>query len=196
MGAGPYGPPPGNAPSPYGAPGAGAGAYGAPVASAGAYGAPVAGAYGAPPAIDGAPNFGAQQPMVGMGSGAIVPHQGYGAPVPRGNHGPVGNIRNPIVVLLLGYVCFFYLFFVLWSTLNELKAFRQRDDLNPIMFFLPIIGILEMLKLPAKVLEAKQMAGVPNAQVVHPVLYLFLWPYFFVNDLNEVWTAAGGGPQQ
>jgi hypothetical protein len=37
------------------------------------------------------------------------------------------------------------------------------------------------------------MAGVPNAQVAHPVLYLFLSLYFLPNDLNEIWQAAGGG---
>jgi hypothetical protein len=142
--------------------------------------------------MDGAPNFGMQQPMGGMAPPGAIVQQPGGFPVPRGGFGPVGNVRNPIVVLLLGYVCFIYLFFVLWSTLNELKAFRNRDDISPIMFFLPIIGLLEMWKLPGKVLEAKQMAGVPNPQVPHPVLYLFLWPYFFVADLNEIWQAAGG----
>ncbi|MBK7583475.1 MAG: zinc-ribbon domain-containing protein [Myxococcales bacterium] len=44
-------------------------------------------------------------------------------------------------------------------------------------------------------LEAKQMAGVPNAQVSHPILYFFLWPYFLTADLNEIWQAASGGRQ-
>ena len=47
--------------------------------------------------------------------------------------------------------------------------------------------------IPPKVLEAKQMAGVPNAQVANPILYLFFSPYFLAADLNEVWQAAGGG---
>jgi hypothetical protein len=46
------------------------------------------------------------------------------------------------------------------------------------------------------VLEAKQMAGVANPQVAHPVLYLFLGLYFLPNDLNEVWQAAAGGQQR
>jgi hypothetical protein len=78
--------------------------------------------------------------------------------------------------------------------LNELKNFRGKDDLNPILFFIPILGIIEMWKLPAKVLEAKQMAGVANAQVPHPILYLLLGIYFLPADLNEVWQAAGGRP--
>ncbi len=102
-------------------------------------------------------------------------------------------MRNPIAVLVIGAICFLYWLFVLWSTLGELKAFRQKDDINPIMFFIPVLNLLALWGLPAKVLEAKQMAGVPNATVGHPILYLLLWPYFFVADLNEIWQAAGGG---
>jgi hypothetical protein len=58
------------------------------------------------------------------------------------------------------------------------------------MLFIPILGLLEMLKLPAKVLEAKRMAGVPNAQEPNLILYLFLGIYFIPADLNEVWQAA------
>jgi hypothetical protein len=37
------------------------------------------------------------------------------------------------------------------------------------------------------------MAGVPNAQVASPVLYLFFGIFFLPGDLNEIWQAAGGG---
>jgi hypothetical protein len=120
--------------------------------------------------------------------GAMVPT----APMARGAHGPIGNTRNPIMALVLGFVCFIYLLFVLWSTVNELKAFRQKDDISPILFFVPILNIIMVWGLPAKVLEAKQMAGVPNATVAHPILYLLFWPFFFTSDLNEIWAAAGG----
>lgn len=121
----------------------------------------------------------------------MVPAGGY---APAGPHGPVGNIRNPIVVTLLGFVCFVYLLFVMWSEVNELKAFRRKDDINPILCFVPILNIIMFWNMPEKVLEAKHMAGVPNPQVVHPVLYLLLWPYFFTNDLNEIFQAAGARP--
>jgi len=127
------------------------------------------------------------------------PGGGYpmgGPPMGGGGMGPIGTVRNPIMVAVISYFCFIYMIIVLFGMLNELKAFRRRDDINPIMFFIPILGLLEMLKLPEKVLEAKRMAGVPNAQVVHPVLYLFLWIYFMPLDLNEIWQAAsrqGGG---
>lgn len=98
-------------------------------------------------------------------------------------------------MLLLAYVtCGLYGLISLWSMAGELKAFRQRDDISPILFLIPIIQLIELWKLPAKVLEAKHMAGVHNPQVVHPILYILLYPYFFTSDLNEVWQAAGGRP--
>jgi hypothetical protein len=100
------------------------------------------------------------------------------------------------MVLVISMVCFVYAIVQLWGMLNELKAFRGKDDINPILFFLPIISIINMWNLPPKILEAKQMAGVPNPQVAHPVLYLFLGIYFLPNDLNEIWQAAGGGQPQ
>ena len=79
--------------------------------------------------------------------------------------------------------------------IGELKAFRQKDDLSAIYFIIPILNLLEMWKLPAKVLEAKYMAGVPNAQVVHPILYLLLGVYFLTVDLNETFEAAAARQQ-
>jgi hypothetical protein len=117
-----------------------------------------------------------------------------GAPmVQTGGRGPIGQTRNPIMVLVIGSICFVYAIIQLWGMVNELKAFRGKDDINPIMMFVPIMNIIFFWNLPAKVLEAKQMAGVPNPQVAHPILYLLLGSYFLPADLNEVWQAAGGG---
>jgi hypothetical protein len=113
-----------------------------------------------------------------------------------GGRGPIGQTRNPIMVLVVGSLCFVYGIIQIWGMLNELKAFRGKDDINPIMLFVPIMNLLLLWGLPAKVLEAKQMAGVPNPQVPHPILYLLLGSYFLPADLNEVWQAAGGGQQQ
>ncbi len=198
----PYGPPPGGYGTPgpaaggYGAPQGGYGQppqapqqpqYGAPPGGYGApaqpqYGAPPGGGYGAPQGGYGAPQGGygrtrrlqpPQDPYAPPGGGApLMPLGGaYGG---GGQRGPIGKIRNPIVTILLSCVCFVYAIIQLWQMINELKAFRGKDDLNPILFFVPILNYIEMWKLGPKVLEAKQMAGVPNAQVMHPVLYLFL----------------------
>ena len=110
---------------------------------------------------------------------------------PPGARGPVGNFRNPIVCLLVGAICAPYMLFVMYSALNELKAFRGKDDFNPLVVVL--LWIVFVWGMPERVLEAKQMAGVPNPAPPNAVLYFLLAPYFLISDLNEIWQAAGGG---
>ena len=108
-----------------------------------------------------------------------------------GARGAIGKTRNPVMVFVISMLCFVYAFIEGAAMLKELRAFRGKDDISLIVFLIPILGHIALWKLPAKVLEAKQMAGVPNPQVPHPVLYLFLAIYFLPNDLNEIWQAAG-----
>jgi hypothetical protein len=130
-------------------------------------------------------------------AGALQPAgPGAMAPVVPGVHGPVGKERNWLVVVVVGSICFIAGFYYAWAMLNELKAFRQRDDINPILFFVPILNLLLLFQLPDKVLEAKRMAGISNASVQTGIIYLLLGWYFFPNDLNEIWKAAGGQPRQ
>jgi hypothetical protein len=124
-----------------------------------------------------------------------APMMGGGAPVARGGFGPIGQTRGAAMAMVISFVCAFYYLYLIWVEVNELKAFRGKDDINPILFFIPILNLIQVWNLPPKLLEAKQMAGVPNAQVSHPILYLFLFPYFVTNDLNEIWAAARGGQQ-
>lgn len=120
-----------------------------------------------------------------------APGGGYAMPMSAGQHGPVGKMRNPVMVVVLTYVtCGLYGIVAIWTMLSELKAFRQKNDINPVLFLLPVISLLEMLKLPAKVLDAKRMAGVPNAQEPNVILYLFLGIYMLPADLNEIWQVA------
>jgi hypothetical protein len=95
-------------------------------------------------------------------------------------------------VLVFSALCFVYAAIQLWGMINELKSFRQKDDLNPLFFFIPVLSLIEMWKLPEKVLDAKRMAGIATPVVPHPALYLFFWIYFLPLDLNEIWNAAGG----
>ncbi len=113
-----------------------------------------------------------------------------------GTYGPIGTTRNPIVVVLLSSVCFIYGLVVFFGMLGELKAFRQKDDINAILFLIPILNLLELMKLSEKVTEAKKMAGCANPQAASPILYLLLGIYFLPADLNEVWQAAGGQAAQ
>ena len=185
------GPPPGGG---YGGPPPGGG-YGSPdPGPGGGYGGPpLGGGYGGPPpgGYGGAPQGGYGSPQAAPMAYGGMPGGG-GPMVQAGGRGPIGQTRNPVMVLVIGYVtCGIYMLIQMWGMWNELKAFRGKDDFNPILLLLfPLFFIWSM---PAKILEAKQMAGVPNAQVPNVILYLLLGPYFLANDLNEIWQAAGGG---
>jgi len=108
--------------------------------------------------------------------------------------GPVGTTRNPVLVLVLGMLCFVYGLIQLFQMVSELKDFRRKDDIHPILVFVPVLGLIEMWRLPEKVLDAKRQAGASNPEVVHPILYLLLGLYFLPVDLNQIWEATGRGP--
>lgn len=108
-----------------------------------------------------------------------------------GSHGPIGKDRSPVATLLLAYVtCGLYGIVALVRMLGELREFRQKNDISILMFFIPIINIIELWKLPEKVAQAQRLAGIENPQVAHPVLYLLFGMYFLPADLNETWAAA------
>jgi hypothetical protein len=128
--------------------------------------------------------------------GGMVPAGAGPAPM-RGAHGPTGTTRNPMMVALLS-LCFVYGIFAFLGMVKELKAYRQKDDISIIMFFIPVLGILELLKMVEKIQETKQMAGCqkPAASVVMYLLIAFgVGFYFMADDLNDIWQASGGAPQ-
>jgi hypothetical protein len=187
-----YGPPPGqqaHSPGGFGPPPGHGGGFNPP--GQGGYGPPQGG-YGPPP---GGPQAGYAPPQAAYGA----PHPGGmpagGAPIVAASAGgrPLGKTRNPVMTLVFSALCFVYAMIQIWQMANELKAFRGKDDINPLFFFIPILNIIQIWNLAPKLLEAKQMAGVPNPSVQHPVLYLFLGIYFWPADLNEIWQAASGG---
>jgi len=145
-----------------------------------------AGGYGAPPAYGSPPQY---------QSGALSP---YGAdplaPTSPGGHGPVGKIRNPVNDMIFGAVCGFYALYVWIMGVLELKAFRQKSDISLILLFIPIVQLFVIWSLTAKMLDAKQLAGIPGARVGHPIMYLIpiYGLYCFIVDLNEVFQAASG----
>ena len=190
-----YGPPQGGG---YGAPGGPppGGGYGAPAPQPG-YGPPQGGGYGAP-----AGGYGAAPGGYGAPAGFTPPQDQYGmpggsapmVPVGGGQRGAVGKIRNPVLCIVFSLIsCGIYPMVAAFLMAGELNAFRGKEDLNPIMFFIPIMNIIEGLKFADLVLDAKRMAGVPNPQVPNNVL-LALFPSFILpGELNEIWQAAGGG---
>jgi hypothetical protein len=130
------------------------------------------------------------QAMAGVGmaaAAAIQPVTPAAMMQPTGPHGPIGQERNWLVILVVSCICFIAGFWYYWNMVSELNRFRQKEDLNPILI---LVAPLLFFLLPDKVLEAKRMAGVPNPTVQNPILYVFLGFYFFPNDLNEIWQAA------
>lgn len=135
--------------------------------------------------------------MGGYGTPGPAPivHAGPGGgPATFSGAGPIGKERNPVMVLVIGMLCFIYAIIQFVQMIGELKAFRQKDDISLILFFIPILGYIKLWQLPEKVLDAKRMAGIPNPQTVHPIGYLFLSPFFLAGDLNEIWAAAKSRP--
>ncbi len=110
---------------------------------------------------------------------------------PAGQYGPIGKDRNPIVLLLLSWItCGLYYIIALFSMSKELCAFRQKQDISPIMFFIPILGWLEMMKVADKVYEAKVLAGLPNPTKTSGILYILLGWWFWPSEMNQVWAAV------
>ncbi|MBN2195144.1 MAG: DUF4234 domain-containing protein [Polyangiaceae bacterium] len=93
------------------------------------------------------------------------------------------------MVIVLGSVtCGLFYLWTVYSMINELNAFRQKSDVSPIMCIL-YIGFFSV---PAAVVEARALAGMPPGAPPNAIMYLFFWFWFLVNDLNEIWAAAKG----
>lgn len=156
--------------------------YGAPPQQG--YGAPPGqqpGGFGGPPGAMAAPGqFGMQQGGFGGGGGGMA------------GGGAKGQVRNPVMTLVISMVCCLYGLWQMWSMLGELKAYTNDQEFKPWMMFIPLLGMYFLwVKVPEQVGKAKQMAGSRNPP--NGFILYFLIPYFaLAKDLNEVWdpTAA------
>ena len=103
-----------------------------------------------------------------------------------------GPKLRPIgLVVALGIVTFgIYWLIALWGAFSDFKSIRQKNDINPIMFFVPILGLLELIKLPSKVEETRVALGVTNPVAPNVVLYVLFPQIFFIADLNEIIQAS------
>ena len=102
----------------------------------------------------------------------------------------VGKIRPIGLVVALGIITLgIYWIIALWGALNDFKSIRQKNDVTPILFFVPILGLLEIIKLPRKVTEARISAGVVNQVEPNVVFYVLFPQIFFIADLNEILQA-------
>ena len=112
----------------------------------------------------------------------------------------VGEKRNPLLVLILGFVtCYVYLFYWWYVTAADIKRALKRDDINPPLELLlnlvtcSLFSIYLSYKYPKLVLEMQEKAKVVrnDTSLVSVLLSLFsLGPiacYIIQTDLNKVW---------
>jgi hypothetical protein len=103
----------------------------------------------------------------------------------------LGKIRPIGLVVVLGFITFgIYWLVAMLGALKDFNAIRGKNDVNPILFIIPILGLLETLKLPGKVVETRAAVGVSNPVAPNVVLYLLFPQIFFIADLNELVEAT------
>jgi hypothetical protein len=79
----------------------------------------------------------------------------------------------------------------IWQMLSELQRFTNDTSFAPWWMFVPLLNIyLYWIKVPEVVRNAKRMAGSRNPEPSNILLYIFLFPYAFAKDLNEVWDPS------
>lgn len=112
----------------------------------------------------------------------------------------VGEKRNPLVVLILGFAtCYIYLFYWWYVTGVDIKRALPREDLNPPLELglnlvtCSLFSIFLSYKYPKLILEMQEKAHVVrnDTSLVSVLLSLFsLGPiacYVIQTDLNKIW---------
>jgi uncharacterized protein DUF4234/zinc ribbon protein len=124
----------------------------------------------------------------------------------RAGHQPlmaVGEKRDPLVVLILGFVtCYIYLFYWWYVTGADIKRATNREDINPPLELAlnlvtcSLFSIFLSYKYPKLILEMQEKARVVrnDTSLVSVLLSLFsLGPiacYVIQSDLNRIWETA------
>ena len=115
-----------------------------------------------------------------------------------------GKTRNPVVVLVLGFVTFgIYWFYWEYVVAKEVNRFLGREEISPglallgALCCLPIAVYVEYLIVRA-LPEMQRTAGLanepPQSMATHLALAIFLGPVeamILQSELNRVWAAAG-----
>ena len=111
--------------------------------------------------------------------------------------GPIGTVRNATTITLVSILLsmcggVYYGLFQCMKVEEELNRFLGKGSGGSILWLLfPLIPALSAGKLIG---EARQKAGTPTQGDGSLIMYILLPYYSFVNDANEVWTAAGVKP--
>ena len=125
-----------------------------------------------------------------------------------GNHGPVGEERNGILIWLVMLCLYFPIgyaiaMFVLGykKTLEEVAAFCKKDDLmNPILMIIPLLNLLVLLKYATALQEKQKEIGMPEGDQINPIVVVIIafiigfGHAMFQNSCNKTWEFAGGAP--
>jgi hypothetical protein len=123
--------------------------------------------------------------------------QGFGAPgvaAGGGAGGPVGQTRNPVMVLLISMICFIYYLLSMFKMVEELQNYTGG---GPNAFpgwhlLIPYYNLyLMFVKMPKWVTEAKTKAGCSNPNSMGGFMYFLIAPYALAADLNQVWNPRG-----
>jgi Domain of unknown function (DUF4234)/zinc-ribbon domain len=114
-----------------------------------------------------------------------------------------GEKRNPLVVLILGFVtCYIYLFYWWYVTGADIKRATAHDDINPPLelalnlLTCSLFSIFLSYKYPKLILEMQEKAHVVrnDTSLVSVLLSLFsLGPvacYVIQTDLNRIWETV------
>ncbi len=97
-----------------------------------------------------------------------------------------GIIGVAVIANLFSLVGMLWVGFIMFRLSSELKNFTNSPDFAPWMAFVPCLNIyFFVVKVPAEMTKAKQMAGVQNP-TKSVVLYLFLSPFALASDLNDI----------
>ncbi|MFW3146689.1 MAG: hypothetical protein ACMUIE_07760 [Thermoplasmatota archaeon] len=115
------------------------------------------------------------------------------------NHGPVGEERSGVVWWLLSILCFIIELVWLHKVWSEIAAFTK-EDINPtvkvVFMFIPILNIITLYQMYAKIAEMEGMVGIPEGERLNPIVNLILTCIagigiiFAQNHLNTVWEKA------
>jgi hypothetical protein len=104
--------------------------------------------------------------------------------------GPPGEIRNPVMVAAISYMCCpFYGIFQLYKLEGELNRFLGKGDSGSVMWFL--FTLLPLLSMPKLIGEARAKAGTATQGDGSLIMYLLLGIYAIPKDANEIWEKLG-----
>lgn len=112
-----------------------------------------------------------------------------------------GTVRNPLMAWLLIFIPFiggFWALFNYWTWLNELKAYLEDEEINPVMdVVLALVCFLYALYLPIKlgglIQRAQVKAGHADAQDQGIMFLVFCLLcgfgfYKMQDELNKAWA--------